>query len=100
MARGPATILGTARRLDLTGIAVPALVDGRTCASPASAQRLQDADVARHARPTHVVDPAQLRSFHLHPAGLAADLHGGEDVHRHPGGADRVALGLEAARGI
>src|SRR5687768_2473768 len=38
-------------------------------------QRLQDADVVRHARSSHVADAAEPRPLDLHPARVAADLH-------------------------
>src|SRR5882757_2922869 len=47
-------------------------------------ERLQDA---------HVVG-------HLHLASLSGQLHGGQRVHRHAGGADRVSLRLQAARHV
>src|SRR4051812_69556 len=62
--------------------------------------RLEQAHVRGHAGAAHVVDAAELGTLDLHVAGVAADLHGGHDVHRDAGGADRVALGLEAAGGV
>ena len=44
--------------------------------------------------------PARLASLHLHLAGVAGELHRRHHVLRHAGGADRVALGLQPARGV
>src|SRR6266404_3983203 len=63
-------------------------------------QRLEDADEVGDGGAAHVEDAGELRVLDLHAAGGARELHRREDVHRDAGGADRVALGLEPARGI
>src|SRR6266446_3501514 len=63
-------------------------------------QRLEDADEVRDGGAAHVEDAGELGVLDLDAAGGTGELHGGEDVHRDAGGADRMALGLEAARGV
>src|SRR5258708_10026014 len=57
---------------------------------------LQYAHIIGDGGAAHVVNPAEPRTRHLHAACRAAELHRGEHVHRHAGGPDRVAFGLEA----
>src|SRR5712691_8033964 len=58
---------------------------------------LEDAHVVGDRGAAHVEDAAELGVLHLHVAGGAHELHRRERVHRHPGRADRMALGLEPA---
>ena len=44
--------------------------------------------------------PASLASWHLDAAGCAGQLHRRQHMHRDAGGADRMALRFEPARGI
>src|SRR5688500_18506392 len=64
------------------------------------AQRLEDRDVVGDGGAAHVEDAAEPGLRDLHVAGLAGELYRREDVHRNPGSTDRVALRLEAARGV
>src|SRR6266849_3625189 len=58
---------------------------------------LQYAHIIGDGGAAHVVNPAEPRVRQLHAARRAAELHRGERVHRHAGGPDRVAFGLQAA---
>ena len=62
-----------------------------------SAQPLEDADVVGDGGAAHVENAAELGAFDLHVAGAVGELHRGDGMHRHAGGADRMALGFEAA---
>src|SRR5260370_31356185 len=42
----------------------------------------------------HIENPAELAVRLLHVTPLAAELHGGEVMHRHTGGTDRGAFSL------
>ena len=44
--------------------------------------------------------PRDVRLRQLHAPALAGELHRGDRVHRHAGGADRMALRLQSARRI
>lgn len=60
-------------------------------------QRLQDRDIVGHRRAAHVEHAGGAGARDLDVAGLAAHLHRRHHVHGDTGGADRVALGLQAA---
>src|SRR5581483_2804304 len=66
-------------------------------AAARSPQPLQNADVIGDRGAAHIEDAAEARVLDLHVAGAARKLHGGERVHGHAGGADRMTLGLEPA---
>src|SRR3546814_13361176 len=72
-------------------------------AGPANAlrpQRLEDGDIVGDGGAAHVEDAAESGILHLHVAGLTGKLHRAQHVHGDAGGADRLALGLEAAGGV
>src|SRR3546814_19971915 len=72
-------------------------------AGPANAlrpQRLEDGDIVGDGGAAHVEDAAESGILHLHVAGLTGKLHRAQHVHGDAGGADRMALGLEAAGGV
>src|ERR1700694_6265408 len=59
---------------------------------------LQQRDVIRDRGTTHVEDAREFGVLDLHALGcLTQQLHGAQHMHRDAGGADRVALGLQAA---
>src|SRR5262249_56589123 len=61
-------------------------------------RRLQDRDIVGDRRAANVEDAAELRALELHAFGrLTRKLHRRHHVHGHAGGADRMALGLQAA---
>src|SRR5690606_39352429 len=76
-----------------TGFAMPDLAPLARLLDP-----LEDRDVVGDGGAAHVEDAAELRALDLDAAGLAGQLHGRQHVHGHAGGADRMALGLQAAR--
>src|SRR5713101_665153 len=58
---------------------------------------LQYAHIIGDGGAAHIVNPAEPHIRQLHAACRAAELHRGERVHRHAGGPDRMAFGLQAA---
>src|SRR5262245_50669414 len=65
-----------------------------------SADAFEDAHIVRDRGTAHVEKAAEPRVLDLEIAGRAGELHGGERMHRHAGGADRMAFGLEPARRV
>src|SRR5690606_16578432 len=61
---------------------------------------LADRDVVGDGSAAHVEDAAEPGAFHLDAARFAHEPHRGERRRRDAGGADRMALGLEPARGV
>ncbi|KAF1852476.1 hypothetical protein Lal_00037208 [Lupinus albus] len=63
-------------------------------------QAAQNAHIVGHCRAAHVEHAGIARIGDLHVARIMGRLHGRHHVHRDTGGTDRMALGLQAARGI
>src|SRR5690348_11023584 len=61
-----------------------------------SLDAFKNAHVVRNGGPAHVEDAAEPSIFDLHLTGFFGGLHCGERMHRHAGGANRMAFGFKS----